>query len=342
MYSKLKNKNILIFGNSGFVGSWLSLTLNHFKANILGVSLKMKNKNYLSNSIQFRKHIKTINCDINNLSKISKIIKKFNPEIVIHLASQPIVLEGYKDPKNTFYTNIFGTIKIFELIKKTKSIKKIVVFTSDKVYSNNYKTLYENSILGGLDPYSASKSCQDIISQCYNFSFMNKDMIILRSGNIIGGGDWGSNRLMPDIINSIKKKQKLKIRALYSTRPWLHVLDVINGILLVINKKIKKEKTNIYNLAPNKKNQVTVKKLLDLIKRNSMVKSLKVSTVKNKVQEKKHLNLSSNKIFVELGWKSKLNILKSLDLTLKLYLAQKNELFDETRKQISSFFRKNY
>lgn len=338
MYSNLKGKKILIFGNSGFVGSWLSVALHHFKSKVLGVSLKMNNKNYLSNTKEFYKNIKTLNCDINNLSKISKKIQKFSPEIVVHLASQPIVNEGYKDPLKTFNINLFGTIKIFELVKRIKSIKKVVVFTSDKVYFNNNKRLSELSNLGGLDPYSASKSCQDILSQSYNFSFLNKSMIILRSGNIIGGGDWGINRLIPDIINSIKNRQKVKIRSLNSTRPWLHILDVINGILMVIKRKLDDKKTKIYNLAPRKQNQVSVKKILNLMKKNTSLKSLRISVVKNKIKEKKYLKLTSNKIFKEMGWKSRLDLKDALDLTISLYLIEKNKLFDKTKKQIEDYF----
>lgn len=338
MYSGLKGKKILVFGNSGFVGSWICVALHFFGANILGVSLKMKNKNYLSNTNQFRKHIKTLNCDINKLSKISGKIKSFNPEIILHLASQPIVQESYKNPQKTFDTNLLGSIKIFELLKKIKSVKKIIVFTSDKVYLNNDKKLTESSRLGGFDPYSASKSCQDILSQSYNYSFLNKDMTILRSGNIIGGNDWGSNRLLPDIINSFKKKQKVKIRSINSTRPWLHILDVINGIFLIITKKTYSKKTSIYNLAPKEHNQVNVRKILDIIKKNTIIKSLKILKIENKIKEKKYLKISPNKIFKDLGWKSKLKLSKSLELTVKLYLTRKKNVFNETKNQISYFF----
>lgn len=338
MNLNLKKKRILIFGNTGFVGSWLCLALNHFKATILGISLKMNNKSYLSNSYQFKKNINTIYCDINHLKKAHNKIKKFKPEIIIHLASQPIVFESFKNPKKTFDTNIMGTIKILELIKNIKSIKKIIIFTSDKVYENNYQKLNEDSNLGGVDPYSASKSCQDIISKCYNISFIKKQMIILRSGNIIGGGDWGINRLLPDIVNAYSKNKQIKIRSINSTRPWLHVLDVINAILLMIGKSSKNKKTIIYNLSPKSSNQVNVKKILQLIKKNTVIKNLKVKIIKNKINEKKYLQLSSNKIRKELGWVPKLNISNSLILTIKLYLSKKNDLFMKTKNQISNFF----
>ena len=193
---KIYNKKILIFRHTGFVGSWLSLSLSIFGAKILGVSLKMSNKNYLSNDKKFIKKIKSINCDLKDLDIIENKIINFKPDIIIHLASQPIVKVGFTDPINTYRTNIIGTVKILEIARKIPTVKKILVFTSDKVYSNSEKKpLDENSKLGGLDPYSASKSAQDIISQSYGFSFFKKKkLIILRSGNIIGGGDWANNR----------------------------------------------------------------------------------------------------------------------------------------------------
>jgi len=259
----LHNKRILIFGNSGFVGSWLSLSLDAFKAKILGVSIKMSDKNYLSNTRKFKEKIRTINCNLKNLDKIKSKIINFKPEIIIHLASQPIVKFGFTNPVETYETNISGTIKVLELSRKIPTVKKILVFTSDKVYCNSEnKILTENSKLGGLDPYSASKSAQDIISQSYRFSFFNKKkLIILRSGNIIGGGDWAINRIIPDIVRSYLSKDILKIRSINSSRPWIHILDVINAILILITKKrFTNFKDITFNLSPKNKKRISVKK----------------------------------------------------------------------------------
>ena len=227
----------------------------------------MKNTKYVSNSYQFKKNIKTIYCDINNLTKIKQKIVNFKPNVVIHLASQPIVSHGYKNPFRTFNANIMGTVNIFEHIRKIKSVNKIIIFTSDKVYKNNYSTLKEHSCLGGQDPYSASKSCQDIIAQSYGYSFFNKNIFILRSGNIIGGNDWGENRLLPDIINSVRNTQPVKIRSINSTRPWIHILDVVNGIISVIKHKKIKNSFETYNLAPLNKRQVSVKDIINILKK---------------------------------------------------------------------------
>ena len=242
---KINKKKIFITGNTGFVGSWLSIMLTFFGAKILGFSLKKKDKKFISNYAQFKKNIKTIYSDINLINKHKKKIKKFNPQIVIHLASQPLVLESYKDTKKTYLTNIMGTVNLFETLKEIKSIKKIIVFTSDKVYQNlDGKILNENSSLGGIDPYSSSKSCQDIISTTYKSSIYRKkiEIIILRAGNIIGGGDWNKYRIIPDIFKCLYSSKKIYIRNPYAIRPWQHIFDILNFFILAITKKTKKNK----------------------------------------------------------------------------------------------------
>jgi len=338
----LGNKRILIFGNSGFVGSWLSLSLSLFNAKILGVSLTMKNKNYLSNSSKFKKKIKTINCDLKNLDSIQSKIILFKPDLIIHLASQPIVKMGYVNPKKTYETNISGTIKILELARKIKTVKQILIFTSDKVYSNTEnKTLTESSKLGGLDPYSASKSAQDIIAQSYGYSFFQKTkMIILRSGNIIGGGDWAENRIIPDIVRSYLNKTVLKLRSVNSTRPWIHIFDVINAILLIITKKNKSTQNVIFNLSPKVKKQISVKKIINLILNNTAITKIKIKKINNVIKEKKYLHISSNKAQMTIPWSTKLDLKIALKLTINFYLLNRNKIYDEAIEQIRNYFSK--
>ena len=337
----LNKKRIVIFGHSGFVGSWLTLTLSLLGAEILGVSLKMKNKNYLSNTNQFQKKIKTINCDLKNLNNIQSKIIKFKPEIIIHLASQPIVKFGYSNPQKTYETNVGGTIKVLEVARKIPTVKKILVFTSDKVYSNSSnKILTEDSKLGGHDPYSASKSAQDIIAQSYGFSFFKKSkIIILRSGNIIGGGDWAENRIIPDIVRAYLNKGVLKIRSINSTRPWIHIFDVINAMLLILTKQTTKYEQNIiFNLSPNIKKQVSVKEIIKLIIKNTSIKKIKIKKVVNIIREKKYLHISSKKAQTKLPWNTKLDLKIALKLTIEFYLLNKNKVYNEAIKQINEHF----
>jgi len=338
----LKNKRILIFGNSGFVGSWLTLSLFFFDAKILGVSLKMGNKNYLSNSSKFKKKIRTLNCDLKNLDNIQSKIVLFKPEIIIHLASQPIVKIGYINPKKTYETNVNGTIKILELARKIKTVKQILIFTSDKVYSNaENKTLTEGSKLGGLDPYSASKSAQDIIAQSYGYSFFQKTkMVILRSGNIIGGGDWAENRIIPDIVRSYLNKTVLKLRSVNSTRPWIHIFDVINAILLIITKKNKLTQNAIFNLSPKIRKQISVKKIINLILNNTTITKIKMKKINNVIKEKKYLHISSNKAQTTIPWSTKLDLKVALKVTVNFYLLNRNKTYDEAIEQIRDYFSK--
>jgi len=292
---KINKKKIFITGNTGFVGSWLSIMLTFFGAKILGFSLKKKDKKFISNHVQFKKNIQTIYSDINLIDKYKKSIKKFNPQIVIHLASQPLVLESYKNTKKTFLTNIMGTVSLFETLKEIKSIKKIIIFTSDKVYRNlNGKILNENSSLGGIDPYSSSKSCQDIITTTYKSSIYKKkiEIIILRAGNIIGGGDWNKYRIIPDIFRCLYSFKKIQIRNPNAIRPWQHIFEILNFFNLAIIKKTKNSnEPEIFNIAPNLKSNIKVIKLVSLIKKIGSYRKLKVIIKKKKTIRKFNLKI---------------------------------------------------
>lgn len=333
------NKKILIFGNTGFVGSWLSTALSIKNYRILGVSLKMKDKNYISNNKLFRKKIPTIFADINNLKNIKKKILKFKPNIVLHLASQPIVTEGYKNPISTFNTNVLGTIKVLELIKNIKSLSKVIIFTSDKVYKINQKAyLNEKSCLGGTDPYSASKSCQDIISQVYSENFIKNKIIILRAGNIIGGGDWASDRLIVDYFKSIKLKKNFYIKNPNSVRPWQHIIEVINLFIKLINYK-DKDKNGIFNLAPDKKNHITCKNLINLFQKKNR-KKIKIIKKRSSINETAILKISNSLIKKKLGWQPKIKINQAVNLTYEwyenCYLNKKKNSFLFTIKQLKN------
>ena len=345
-HNNIKGKRILVTGNTGFVGGYLSLTLSLMGAKILGYSLKMKNKNFISHTKQFRRKIKTIDADITNVQNYFKKINSFNPHIIIHLASQPLVNESYKITDKTYNTNIIGTIKLMELCKKLKSLNHVLIFTSDKVYENlEGNILKENSKLGGIDPYSASKSSQDIISNSYKKSFF-KDKLnvsIIRAGNIIGGGDWNLSRLVPDIYMSIYKKNKLIIRNPNAIRPWQHILDVVDAIIFVLFKNGKKisSNTNIFNVGPNLNSNITVKELINKIKKESDKSHFNFLIKKIRFRETKILRLSNKYIKKKLGWYPKLNIKQSIKLTNLWYdqfFTNKKNIFKFTEQQIINFF----
>ncbi len=341
---KINKKKIFITGNTGFVGSWLSIMLTFFGAKILGFSLKKKDKKFISNHVQFKKNIQTIYSDINQIDKHKKSIKRFNPQIVIHLASQPLVLESYKNTKKTFLTNIMGTVSLFETLKEIKSIKKLIIFTSDKVYRNlNGKILNENSSLGGIDPYSSSKSCQDIITTTYKSSIYKKkiEIIILRAGNIIGGGDWNKYRIIPDIFRCLYSFKKIQIRNPNAIRPWQHIFEILNFFNLAIIKKTKNSnEPEIFNIAPNLKSNIKVIKLVSLIKKIGSYRKLKVIIKKKKQYESSILRLSSLNAKRKINYKPKLNLKNTIKLTVNWYDAyyKKKDMYNYSLKQLKDYF----
>lgn len=340
-----KNKRILITGNTGFVGSYLSLSLNLMKSNVLGYSLKKKDLKYLSNTTEYKKKIKTIYDDIANIYNHKNIIKKFKPQIIIHLASQPLVSESYKDTKKNYETNIMGTVKLLELSKELKFLKNILIFTSDKVYKNlQKKILNEDSPLGGDDPYSASKSAQDLISNSYKISFFknNKNVFIVRAGNIFGGGDWENSRLIPDLFLSNFKKKKISLRNPNATRPWQHILDVVECILkliLIKGKKISK-KSLVYNIGPKSNSNLKVISLIQKFISKSEILKISYKIKEIKFDEKKLLKLSSKLIIKDIKWIPKLKLDESIKLTTDWYskfFKEKNKILKFTEQQIKIF-----
>ena len=340
-----KKKRVLITGNTGFVGSYLSMSLSLLGANVLGYALKKDNKNYISNFPDYKKKIKTIYDDIDNLILHKNTIKKFSPQILIHLASQPLVLNSYLETKETFNTNVMGTVKIFELSKELKFLKNILIFTSDKVYKNaNNKILIENSYLGGTDPYSASKSAQDIIAQSYKESFFKnkKNVFIVRAGNIIGGGDWEKTRLVPDLFLSLSKKKDIILRNHKAIRPWQHILNITDAILLLLSKKsrILSSHSIIYNIGPKNEKKITVLNLIKKFIKKSKLIDIKLNYKKIKFIEKKLLILSSSKFYKDLLWKPSINLNESIKLTADWYFQffrDKKNIFSFTENQIKKF-----
>lgn len=341
-----KNKRVLIMGNTGFVGSYLSLTLSLMDSKILGYSLKKKDKRYLSNNPEYKKKIKTIYDDLINVDKYRNIIKSFKPQILIHLASQPLVSESYINSKKNYETNVMGTVKLLELSKELRYLKNILIFTSDKVYKNLEKNrLNEKSPLGGEDPYSASKSAQDLISNSYKLSFFkkNKNLFLVRAGNIIGGGDWEKTRLIPDLFLSNLKKKNIYLRNPNATRPWQHILDVVEGILKLILVKGKKisNTSHIYNIGPNSNKDMKVKYFIQKFIDSTPYIKIKYKFKNINFSEKKFLRLSSKLIMKDIRWKSKLSLNDVIKLTSKWYYEfyrNKKKIYNITVEQIRSFF----
>ena len=332
------NKRVLITGHTGFLGSWLSEILSsNFNANILGIS-------YFSDNNKTHKvfgHNKTINkknIDIRNFNKLNTELKKFNPEIIIHLAAQPLVNNSIKDPIKTFTTNNNGLINVLQISRELKSLKKITVITSDKVYENkNKKIKYkENDKLGGDDIYSASKAIQELITYSYYHTYFKKKKIhicTLRLGNLIGPLDQAKDRLIPDIYKSITNKGQLLIRNNNSTRPWQHVLESA-CLIAIITNKFKGLET--FNIAPHE-NKISVKNILKHIE-NISKNTLNIKfTHQNKI-EKKYLDISSKKLFLKYKLKNYIDIKQAIKMTNDVYNTKSDKLKKELmKKQIHEY-----
>ncbi len=313
-----KNKKVFITGHTGFKGAWLCLILHKFGAKIVGYSLKPKRKS-LYNQLKVKKIInKSYYKNIKNYSALRKSIIKFNPDIIFHLAAQPLVIESYKKPIETFSTNIIGTANLLESIRNNLKlkVKSLIIITTDKVYDTSIKKSYaETDKLGASDPYSTSKACCEFICESYIKSFKNlkKMLVTVRAGNVIGGGDYSKNRLVPDILNAVRNKKKLIIRNPNHIRPWQHVFEPLSGYILLAQKiyegSLKKKLPN-WNFGPNDN---SCKSVNFITKKFNQKLSLNIKYLKTiHVKENSFLKLNNYKSKKHLNWKPKWSLDKTI------------------------------
>lgn len=264
------NKRVLITGHTGFKGGWLALWLKSLNAKICGISLEPNTNPNLFTLAHVADGIKHHIQDIREVQKLAAIVKDFNPEIVFHMAAQPLVRASYKDPLGNFDTNIMGTANVLEALREAPSAKTIIVITTDKVYENLEipKPYKEGDPLGGHDPYSASKAAAEIVAQSYQKSFFAEKGVGLataRAGNVIGGGDWSEDRLIPDAVRAWQAGKTLEIRAPNSVRPWQHVLDPLAGYLLLAEKLHSDlGYAGAWNFGPGNQPATTVREVINL------------------------------------------------------------------------------
>ena len=338
-----KGKKVFITGHTGFKGCWLSVFLNLLEVKLYGYSLKPK-KNSLFKKISCQKLFqKQTYADISNVNLLKKKLLESKSEIVFHLAAQPLVIESYKNPTGTFKTNIFGTINLLESLRVSKKVKSAVIITTDKVYKINKKKIFfgETHELGGNDPYSSSKVCTEFVVESYFKSFFKDKNIHLstaRSGNVLGGGDYSKNRILPDIICSIKNKKKLIIRNPDSVRPWQHVIEPLKGYLILAQKQFNKKLKNVdnkWNFGPKKNNFVKVKDLVKKISKLQNIKKIKYS--RSRFYETAKLMLSSKKAKKYLNWESKLKIDDIIHNVIELEFSKHKNLEKIMKKQILEY-----
>jgi CDP-glucose 4,6-dehydratase len=314
-------KRVFLTGHTGFKGGWLSLWLQSLGAVITGYALKPNTEPNFFTAAQIEQGMNSVIADIRDLDRLKEEIKKANPEIVIHMAAQPLVRHSYLNPIETFETNVMGTVHVLEASRENKNIKVILNITSDKCYENNetFKAYKETDSMGGFDPYSSSKACAELVSSSYRNSFFNVEqypshkvaLATARAGNVIGGGDWSEDRLIPDFIKAIEKKQKVYIRNPNAIRPWQHVLEPLYGYLKLIENLYEKgpQFSGAWNFGPRDTDAKSVKSIVEYLAKtwgSDAIFDIQ-SDVLN-LHEAQFLQLDCTKSFVELDWQPKWDI----------------------------------
>lgn len=350
MYNNIySGKTVLITGHTGFKGSWLAVWLNELGAKVVGYALAPKSAkdNFAACKLQ-NKLYADVRGDVRDYEKLSSVIAKYQPEIIFHLAAQALVKTSYEEPKETFETNFIGSLNVLEAVRHHSCVKAVIMVTSDKCYENKeqiwgYK---ESDRMGGYDPYSASKGCAELLISSYRNSFFNpKDfnrhgvaVASVRAGNVIGGGDWAENRLIPDCIRSIEAGKNIEIRNPCSTRPWEHVLEPLSGYLLV-GQKLWEEPDKYaesFNFGPhvsNNKPVIDVVRLLVEIYGKGQVVDVHNP---NDVHENIMLNLDVSKSYFMLNWEAVWNLRQAVEKTVEWYKAalHTDDMYDFCVKQI--------
>lgn len=342
-----KGKNVLITGHTGFKGSWLSKILINWEANVFGFSLNPPTNPNLFTLLELESKMVSHIGDIRNLDELMKVFNEVNPEIVIHMAAQPLVRESYQNPIYTYETNVMGTVNICECVRTNDNVKSFLNVTTDKVYENVEKKegYTEDEKLDGFDPYSNSKSCSEIITHSYNNSFFKKLSIptsTARAGNVIGGGDFAKDRIIPDCVRSALNGESIIIRNPYSTRPYQHVLEPLNAYLTIVKKQYNNMSyADYYNVGPDDSDCITTGDLASLFCEKWGNNLNWINKCENNApHEANFLKLDSSKIKKILNWKPKWNIEKAIEKTVEWTKTYKNggDVICCVDKQIEEFF----
>lgn len=348
MFNNIYNgKRVFITGHSGFKGSWLTLWLLSLGAKVCGYSLEPNTHPSMFEELRIYGFCNSEHGNILNSAHLEEVMKQFNPDIVFHLAAQPLVRLSYKEPKLTYETNVMGTLNVLEVARKCKSVKAFVNVTTDKCYENNeinrgYK---EDDAMGGYDMYSSSKGCAEILSSSFRRSFLQEKesyaLATARAGNVIGGGDWAEDRLVPDCIRYINSGEKIEIRNPLATRPWQHVLEPLSGYLLLGQKLLEdgKKYAEAFNFGPDEESVLTVSEVAQKVC-ECYGSAEVVVRKKDDLHEANLLMLNIEKAKNILGWIPTYNADEAIQKTVEWYKHfYKNDvdMYDFTMSQIEDY-----
>jgi CDP-glucose 4,6-dehydratase len=326
-----KDKTVLVTGHTGFKGSWLSIWLNELGAKVIGYSLDpyTDRDNFVLSKIGDK--IVDIRADIRDKHKLEEVFSTYQPEFIFHLAAQPLVRLSYENPVETYETNVMGTINVLEAIRKTSASKVGIMITTDKCYDNKEQLwgYRESDQLGGYDPYSSSKGAAEIAINSWRLSYFNpseydkhgKSIASVRAGNVIGGGDWAKDRIIPDCIKAIEAGNPIEIRSPKSVRPWEHVLEPLSGYLMLGERMFNRpsEFAEAWNFGPELSSIIPVWDVANLVINNYGEGNLRDVSDPKAVHEAKLLALDITKARFRLGWTPTLSIDKAIELTAKWY-----------------------
>lgn len=342
-----RGKKILVTGHTGFKGTWLCKMLVNAGAIVIGYSLEATTEPNLFSLSKIENNITSIIGDIRDFNKLKEVFDTYNPELVIHLAAQPIVRDSYERPLYTYETNVLGTVNVLECIRLTNSVQSFLNVTTDKVYLNNdipNHSFKEDEMLDGYDPYSNSKSCSELVTHSYKKSFFQNQRCAIstaRAGNVIGGGDFAKDRIIPDCVRAIETKNNIVVRNPYSTRPYQHVLEPLYIYLEILEKQYKdKSKEGYYNVGPDDCDCVNTGELVTMFCKSWGNNLNWVNKYDGGPHEASFLKLDNNKIKKVFDWTPKWHINEAVEKIVewtKVYLNNRDDIPSIMDKQIKEF-----
>lgn len=348
VFESFKGKKIFVTGHTGFKGTWLTFILTEVGANVMGYALEPELEHSHFNKLNLQKKIKHIVGDVRDSKKLANAMHSFQPEYVIHMAAQPLVKKSYENPSETFEINVMGSVNLLDAVRGCESVRSLVYITSDKCYENvewiwGYR---EDDRIGGYDPYSASKGAAEIVFSSYTRSYFSSrpslGVASVRAGNVIGGGDWSSDRIIPDCIRAIEKQQPIQLRNPNATRPWQHVLEPLSGYLLLSAQLFNNPSqfSGAWNFGPSSSEVRTVHEVTMKIIEHLNQGSIKITGSQNQPHEANLLQLNCDKANQLLRWYPRWHVEQTLAATAEWYniYLTNGDIEMITRKQFLEYF----